>query len=65
MSKFELTIELDNDAWRTDDDAIDAPYLAAAIREVAANARLGDTEGRVIDANGNFSGSWAITEEDN
>ena len=63
MSSFELYIELDNDAWRTEDDAIDCDYLAAAIRAVASNARLGDTEGRVIDANGNSSGSWAITEE--
>jgi hypothetical protein len=65
MSSFELYIDLDNDAWQHEDDTIDAPYLAAAIRKVASDVLGEVTEGRVIDANGNSSGSWAITKEDN
>ena len=62
-SRFELFIDLDNDAWRNENGNIDGQHIAAALRAAAAKIECDFADGRVIDANGNSSGRWAIIKE--
>ena len=56
LESFRLTIKLGNDAMQT---ALD---VAQAIEAVARRLResSGHDQGRIMDANGNSVGSWAI-----
>jgi len=59
MSKFTMEINLDNAAWRTEDDKVDTDALSLALGAVSLDAQY-DNEGTIWDANGNRSGSWQI-----
>lgn len=58
-SKFELTIEMGNDAMRLRSHVSEALFKLA---EDVANPSTRKT-GKVIDANGNTVGSWKYTRE--
>lgn len=63
MSKFELTIELDNAAFVDDDDAVVGAELAEVLQAVAAAVDgvtgVGDNA-FVYDINGNRCGKWEV-----
>lgn len=52
---FQLSIETDNDAMQ------DEFALADAIDHVAERVRRGNTEGGVVDVNGNTVGSFTLS----
>ena len=55
--RFQLTIDLGNDAMRTPDD------IAGALRQVASTVQGGTGSGKVWDVNGNNVGTFDITDE--
>ena len=52
MKRFDLKIELENDAFR------DSGELPRILREVASKVEDGEIRGRIRDVNGNTCGSW-------
>jgi len=62
MTKLDLTVALDNSAWRTETGELSVELVGDALRDVAKALWSGCTEGRIIDINGNPSGEWSITE---
>lgn len=67
MSKFELTIDLDNDAFRGELDEINNDELAAIVRLISEHLQdIGTHTGissYVRDYNGNKVGQWSIEED--
>lgn len=54
MEKFRLEIQLGNDAMQ------DAQDVARALEATARRMRQGDESGKIMDANGNSVGRFAI-----
>jgi hypothetical protein len=57
--KFTMRIDLNNAAWRDEDDEISLAALAEAIKD-AAEVISDDDTGIIRDANGNSCGVWNI-----
>jgi hypothetical protein len=60
MATLTVTIDLENDAYVYQNGNVIASQVGAALRKVAKRIEHGDRSGRVIDDNGNTSGSFAI-----
>ena len=62
MNEFMATIRLDNDGWRDphDPDSLDFSAFADSLRKIADELDEYETSGRVIDSNGNTSGTWEL-----
>lgn len=56
--KFELSINMDNEAF-TDDPNGELAYI---LESVVMSLKLGSTGGNVRDINGNRTGKWSIAE---
>lgn len=56
MTKFTLTIDLDNDAFQPDP----AEELAYHLRRITNQIAAGYQSAPIIDTNGNTVGSWSI-----
>jgi hypothetical protein len=54
---LQLTVETDNEAFHPDPEAEVARLLDVAARGIAA----GHWEGRFLDRNGNWCGTWLLT----
>lgn len=63
MSKFTMTVNLDNDYWRVADD-IDYEIVAAMLEDAAVEVRNQTTYEVIMDGNGNSCGSWTINNNE-
>jgi hypothetical protein len=55
-----LEINLDNDAWVTDEGEVDLQAVGDALSDVRKALWSGCDKGKIIDTNGNKSGEWRI-----
>jgi hypothetical protein len=57
---FTLTIETDNDAFGQTPD-FKVAQLRRSLQRISERLFMGDTEGKVLDTNGNTVGRWELT----
>ena len=60
MTYLHLHIDLSNDAWRSEDGAVDLDVVGDALSDVRKALWSGCDRGKIIDINGNTSGEWRI-----
>lgn len=59
---FQMSINLDNAAFRDDEEHLDPTDLARLLRQVAKRVEDGWNVGTCLDVNGNKVGRWEISE---
>lgn len=60
--RFILHIDLDNAAWRNDDELIVTETIGDSLSEVRKALWSGCESGIIRNTHGNKSGEWSITE---
>lgn len=60
MAALSLSLNLDNDAFVARDGTLEAPEVARCLRHAALRVINGETEGRLLDRNGNPVGMFKI-----